>query len=425
MGGFNLMLGSYPNPSAPGTMSPDYKAQILKARQRQQLAQLIMQRQPSGNSWGSALAQALGGFVGARGLKQGLATEAEATAGQEAADKAKIASLASAYGMQLPGGGVIDDPGTLQLAAALQAQQHKQTVGEFKPIGAGGSYNPVTNERIEPIVPEGKMTDREKSNAADERARANQQALADRLAASQEAQMDRFTAQQSAREEQQKATRAAKQNEQKTKLLNSPQFNKTRDNIRVSQRLRQSLAELRQLYAEGGKDSWSIGPGGSLVPSEIGGKIDKKIAEIRTMQRSVTRTPGEGSTTDWEGRLALAPVPNRGDFRESTFAAAIDNLDNLAASIEADNIQRIQDINGQFDEPLVDITTLGLGAGGVSGPAATGAGGGVTIGGKTYSAQDLADTMEATGLTLEQIIAELAKQAGVGAAAGRGATGSY
>jgi hypothetical protein len=77
------------------------------------------------------------------------------------------------------------------------------------------------------------------------------------------------------------------------------------------------------------------GPLGQYVPSRAGEAFDAAIAALQPTLRQISRTPGEGSMSDYESKLANAQLPARGKWFKSTTQAQIDQLDDLIASIES------------------------------------------------------------------------------------------
>jgi hypothetical protein len=77
------------------------------------------------------------------------------------------------------------------------------------------------------------------------------------------------------------------------------------------------------------------GPLGQYVPSRAGEAFDAAIAALQPTLRQISRTPGEGSMSDYESKLANAQLPARGKWFKSTTQAQIDQLDDLVASIES------------------------------------------------------------------------------------------
>jgi hypothetical protein len=77
------------------------------------------------------------------------------------------------------------------------------------------------------------------------------------------------------------------------------------------------------------------GPLGQYVPSQSGEAFDAAIAALQPTLRQISRTPGEGSMSDYESKLANAQLPARGKWFKSTTQAQIDQLDDLIASIES------------------------------------------------------------------------------------------
>jgi len=71
-------------------------------------------------------------------------------------------------------------------------------------------------------------------------------------------------------------------------------------------------------------------------------QYDRAVQLLRQFTRKLTRTPGEGSMSDWEGKLALLSNPNRGDY-EAVTADKIDQLNMLVGQIEQGYQALLQD----------------------------------------------------------------------------------
>lgn len=81
---------------------------------------------------------------------------------------------------------------------------------------------------------------------------------------------------------------------------------------------------------------WDTGKvvGGRQTMSVAAESYDKALDAIRTTVRKLTRTPGEGSMSDWEGKMSLAQLPTRDVFNVETLDQGIAQLDELANGYE-------------------------------------------------------------------------------------------
>lgn len=69
------------------------------------------------------------------------------------------------------------------------------------------------------------------------------------------------------------------------------------------------------------------------IPSKLGKLFDKRAATLRQTIRQLSRTPGEGSMSDWEGRLAMEQIPDRINW-ELVTEDQIKNMFDLVELIE-------------------------------------------------------------------------------------------
>jgi hypothetical protein len=95
------------------------------------------------------------------------------------------------------------------------------------------------------------------------------------------------------------------------------------------------------------QNSLSAGPfGGGLIPSEDGKRYDAAVSLLQQFVRKLTRTPGEGSMSDWEGKLAMLANPSRNDY-ESVTQDKIDQLGSLVDQITQGYTALLQDNQGE------------------------------------------------------------------------------
>ena len=75
------------------------------------------------------------------------------------------------------------------------------------------------------------------------------------------------------------------------------------------------------------------GFGQGYNPTVSGQKFDKAVDAMRATFSALTRVPGVGSMSDWEGKLAQAPLPSRKDY-EAVTEQAIQQIDDLITATE-------------------------------------------------------------------------------------------
>jgi hypothetical protein len=111
------------------------------------------------------------------------------------------------------------------------------------------------------------------------------------------------------------------------------QVNAAKQKLIDLQSVRNQLALVQQKFAPL-KDSLAAGPfGAGYLPTEDGKRYDAAVALLQQFVRKLTRTPGEGSMSDWEGKLAMLANPSRNDY-ESVTQDKIDQLNSLVNQIE-------------------------------------------------------------------------------------------
>lgn len=89
------------------------------------------------------------------------------------------------------------------------------------------------------------------------------------------------------------------------------------------------------------KDKFNAIKGSNISSQPLGGGLtkggrafDSAVDALRTTVRQLTRTPGEGSMSDWEGKLNMAQLPKREIYDDIT-QQQIDQLDELIKTIES------------------------------------------------------------------------------------------
>ena len=96
---------------------------------------------------------------------------------------------------------------------------------------------------------------------------------------------------------------------------------------------RSQVKRVRELYDEL-KDTSALGPVQGRIKGPRTAAFDAAVSALQTTIRKMTRTAGEGSMSDWEGRLAQAQLPASHDW-ESVIGQKIDQLDDLISIIDS------------------------------------------------------------------------------------------
>lgn len=120
------------------------------------------------------------------------------------------------------------------------------------------------------------------------------------------------------------------------------QANAAKQKLIDLQSVKNQLALVRQKFAplQGSLSAGGFGQG--MLPTVTGKQFDGAVSLLSQFIRKMTRTPGEGSMSDWEGKLALLANPNRGDY-EAVTADKLDQLDALVNQIEQGYSALLQD----------------------------------------------------------------------------------
>lgn len=107
---------------------------------------------------------------------------------------------------------------------------------------------------------------------------------------------------------------------------------KARQKLTQIQSARQQLNAVKQAFSKL-RGSFSAGIGGNYLPTPEGQAFDRAIRNLSPLITAVTRVPGVGSMSDYEGRLAEQALPSRGTY-ESVTEQQIADLERLLNSIE-------------------------------------------------------------------------------------------
>jgi hypothetical protein len=109
---------------------------------------------------------------------------------------------------------------------------------------------------------------------------------------------------------------------------------KIKDKLVTMQALKRQLETVKEKWTKI-KDSSSAGAfGQGYIPTEAGKGFDAAVDVLRLLFRQVSRTPGEGAMSDYETRLAQAPLPNRTQY-ESVTEQQIAQIEDMVAAIES------------------------------------------------------------------------------------------
>jgi hypothetical protein len=95
--------------------------------------------------------------------------------------------------------------------------------------------------------------------------------------------------------------------------------------------LKMQLKNLQDAFNEA--KGVQAGPLMGKIPTPANRKFEAAKAALYTTVRQLTRTPGEGSMSDYESRLSTGQLPDLGDY-ESVTQQKIDQLADLANTIE-------------------------------------------------------------------------------------------
>lgn len=104
------------------------------------------------------------------------------------------------------------------------------------------------------------------------------------------------------------------------------------NNRRSLSLLKAQLANVRSAWARI-KDTTEAGPGQGLLPTPDGQRFDRAVTQLAPFFRQISRTPGEGATSDYESRLQQAALPSRTDY-EATTEDSIANIENIISALE-------------------------------------------------------------------------------------------
>lgn len=97
---------------------------------------------------------------------------------------------------------------------------------------------------------------------------------------------------------------------------------------------RKQIEDIKERFKESvGVSQGAFGQG--ILPTVSGKKFDAAVDAIRSTFSGLTRVPGIGAMSDWEGKLAQQPLPNRNDY-EAVTAQKIQQIDDLVSRLEAE-----------------------------------------------------------------------------------------
>jgi len=100
--------------------------------------------------------------------------------------------------------------------------------------------------------------------------------------------------------------------------------------IMDAQNLKRQIAIAREKFNAAKQSSFTTGPVAGYNPiSKTGQMFDAAIDDLRGTVTAITRVPGVGSMSDWEGKLDQAKLPNRRQYDDVT-EQKLDAMDALA-----------------------------------------------------------------------------------------------
>lgn len=105
-------------------------------------------------------------------------------------------------------------------------------------------------------------------------------------------------------------------------------------------RVQPQLDRVRTLYDQNLKGSGPLQSLKEYLPSQRNSQFDNAVAMLRTLVRPATRTPGEGSMSDFESKLALQALPDRWSFDGSN-EESLTGLQTFLESAKADYSKRL------------------------------------------------------------------------------------
>jgi hypothetical protein len=329
-----------------------------EAQRRQLLSQILLQRGLQGERpkrWHSALVDALSLYKGANLAKENVA-ELKAQQDKNLADLATMleggrpqtwtnpdTGVEKSYG-GLPGmidaGLKIGNPHLLPQVQALQLEKYKtdyeQQLKANQPVKLGPNdtyFDPVKRQAIYTAPGKSNLLTPEEeeqkirvgTKIAEARRRPSQQQVI-------QGDGGFYTVDKNA------STATPILNERGEPILQSsltPQVRaKINDKLITMQALKKQLETVKEKWAKI-KDSSSAGAfGQGYIPTEAGKGFDAAVDALRPLFRQVSRTPGEGSMSDYETRLAQAPLPNRTQY-ESVTEQQIAQIEDMVAAIES------------------------------------------------------------------------------------------
>lgn len=118
----------------------------------------------------------------------------------------------------------------------------------------------------------------------------------------------------------------------KKEVAASPKdINTAKQKIIQLQLARKQLTNIKENFNQG---TWSQGGfGQGYLPTVAGKKFDAAVDAIRTTIGAITRVPGIGAMSDYETRLAQAPMPGRKDYEDVT-TQKLQQIDDLITAME-------------------------------------------------------------------------------------------
>lgn len=119
----------------------------------------------------------------------------------------------------------------------------------------------------------------------------------------------------------------------KAALTTAKDINTAKGKIMAAQNLKRQIAIARDKFDAASKASVTTGVVGGYNPlSESGQSFDASVDALRGSVTALTRVPGIGSMSDWEGRIDQAKLPKRSQYDKVT-TQKLDELEALADGV--------------------------------------------------------------------------------------------
>jgi len=128
---------------------------------------------------------------------------------------------------------------------------------------------------------------------------------------------------------------------------NRLELKKSRDDARkaidMMDRIQPQVDRVRSIYSKSFKGTGPLQSAGEYLPafmSQKNGQFDAAVAQLRAFARPATRTPGEGSMSDFESKLAMQAMPDRWS-NDAANEETISGLQTFLDTSRADYVKRL------------------------------------------------------------------------------------